>query len=762
MLFATREAPGVQSIEGELMRFLLEGTAAVDIDQVKAIPTLMIQDARAYGKPLPELVSYIADRAHWLVQISHDAGCAQKQAKTLVLSILFGGKYQTWLKKHGLELCDRSEAFGMITALQADIRRYVAWWDSAHADRVRERDSCTDEQLRAKGMDPALRRIRLLYQDLETKVTLVVKDALERLGTTARVLCHDGLIADCVESLDEASVRSLLRLCAEAVKQELGYDVSLELQSLQPTSGLSFEQYVEAQVARGDAPRRVRVRQGARPKPGPQFCGAHDCGDVRPVLLAAPRLRPRAVQLLVSRARGWLLGRGLTDALQVVRRALRRLPVRFELSRHQAHPRVPDAGLPASDPRAKDGPGAQLIPCAGGLYYDAARDATRPIDREHYVTKLWDLPPPTADSIAPEDLALFKETLEAVFPASGLYAAVVPLLAYDLLTVGSPHKGINFWIGDGDNGKTTAMKILKIAAPPGWIVSTRATNFTGHARGNEQPDCLIKLHGARLIYTEEPPKGELSSLDADWLKELRGDSDVSCHSIYGSEREMNVTFTLYCMADHVPHIEHLDEALKKSFVICELPGKFVDDPAAFRKANPYAPWKQYVKTVDRELTAKLSTPGARSALMHILCEQYSELVAQGAAAFAPVPEEFAKWKDEMPRVEDQLKEAFNCAYAIHAAVSEPVLAVRAANPELKINCQSLGAWMKRAFVDAKHEAAMSQEEAHRARCHLDRTEDDCSSRPWSPVIPVNVKIPYSGLFGTNASPGRPRKTMARK
>jgi hypothetical protein len=32
-----------------------------------------------------------------------------------------------------------------------------------------------------------------------------------------------------------------------------------------------------------------------------------------------------------------------------------------------------------------------------------------------------------------------------------------------------------------------------------------------------------------------------------------------------------------------------------------------------------------------------------------------------------VPEESAKWKDEMPRVEDQLKEAFNCAYTIDAA-----------------------------------------------------------------------------------------------
>jgi hypothetical protein len=33
-----------------------------------------------------------------------------------------------------------------------------------------------------------------------------------------------------------------------------------------------------------------------------------------------------------------------------------------------------------------------------------------------------------------------------------------------------------------------------------------------------------------------------------------------------------------------------------------------------------------------------------------------------------------------------------------------LLAVRAAHPELKVSCQSLGAWMKRAFVDIKHKA----------------------------------------------------------
>lgn len=51
---------------------MLEEASVSDIDQTDAIPTLMIQDARRYGKPLPQLESYVGKRDVWLVQTSHD------------------------------------------------------------------------------------------------------------------------------------------------------------------------------------------------------------------------------------------------------------------------------------------------------------------------------------------------------------------------------------------------------------------------------------------------------------------------------------------------------------------------------------------------------------------------------------------------------------------------------------------------------------------------------------------------------------------
>ena len=110
------------------------------------------------------------------------------------------------------------------------MRRYVAWWDVEHGGLVRALDSRTDDELRAKGTNPAFRRISLWYQDLETKVTLVAMRVLEQAGMVPRVLCHDGLIAhDHVRSDDD--VRALFPACVEAVERELGYVIALELKS---------------------------------------------------------------------------------------------------------------------------------------------------------------------------------------------------------------------------------------------------------------------------------------------------------------------------------------------------------------------------------------------------------------------------------------------------------------------------------------------------------------------------------------------------
>jgi hypothetical protein len=730
MLFPAAETPGLQSIECETKRFLLESAPVYDIDQANAIPSLMIQDARRFGKPLPQLESYVADRDSWLVQVAHEASCSRKQAKQLVLSILSGGSHASWLRANNLALAEDSDAFGLIDGLQREVRRYVPWWEAADEAQVRAIDLCTDAELRAKKTSPAFRRISLSYQDLQTKVTLVVKRALELKRVPVRVLCHDGLIASLdgcfdgsaldepaaeVGSLDgvtsgrgmvgEAYARSLLPSCVEAVRSKLGYDVVLELKSLAPTSGLSFEDHVQQTwpaETLPDAPAYDPKLKGVQEK---EFAEHLICATAGRLF----KLRTGDDQYAFWSHDGYCWVQGWPAIGGWCEELFAGCPYGASAAGIKRIRDYMTIACPAliKAPSFNQVPNG-LVPCAGGVYYDAVTRTTSPIPLEHYVTQLWDRPQPTAETVDPDDLEWVRARVREIVPHEGLSNAVVRRLAHDLLTVGNSHKAICFFIGDGDNGQTTLMKVVKAAAPRGWVVSTRANNFTRRAGGNEQTDWLSNLDGACVVYAEEPRRGDAGSLDCEWLKEVRGDADVSMRKMYGSEREMPISFTLYIMANHMPQTAHADDALRKSFVICDLPGKFVDDPAAYVRANLSAPWKEYVRPIDRELKQKLATPQMRSALMLHLCEEYRAHVLSCRSTFELVPAEFAKWKDEVTVERDLIAEAFYSAYELDEHAAEPVrtrdilVHVRGANPELKPNEQALGGFLKREFTDVKH------------------------------------------------------------
>ena len=245
---------GLQSIDGEFKRFLLEGIPAYDIDQANAIPTLVLQDARTFGRELSHLEAYIADREGWLEQVVQDVeGCTRDLAKGLVLRGLFGCTIAAWCRENELNVPGESVTFERLAALNIELNRFVSWWDSSeHSAAVRAADTLTDAELIHAHTKPSFHRFAIEYQHKETLVTLAVSEALSERGLTTRVLCHDGLIVD--GGLDHAgrpidpgrdTVRSLLSACEQAVQQRTGYIVKLELKPLAPKSGMTFEQYVE-------------------------------------------------------------------------------------------------------------------------------------------------------------------------------------------------------------------------------------------------------------------------------------------------------------------------------------------------------------------------------------------------------------------------------------------------------------------------------------------------------------------------------------
>ena len=363
--FGRLNANGLQSIDGEFKRFLLEGLPAYDIDQANSHPTLMLQDARAWGRPMPTLEAYIENRADWLAQIVMDVPrCTRKDAKQLVLTLLYGGGIQSWEHDLGLKVPEDSETRDRLTELKMEFKRHVVWWDaSEHSAAVRAADTLTDAELVHSHKNASFHRFSIAYQDKEMRATLVISDALSAHGLTTRVLCHDGLIVDGGIDLatgrpvdpGDAMVRSLLRVAETAVKEQMGYAIKLELKPLTPNTTWPFEQYVEQKWPALETPPAPMVDKKLGQDQDREF--AEYLITMKRGRFFKERTGNGDDSLVVAR---WQpVDSGLGSDWWLVRRALRHVRVWIERRWCQAHSRLHDARVPIAHQNARVQPGAQ-------------------------------------------------------------------------------------------------------------------------------------------------------------------------------------------------------------------------------------------------------------------------------------------------------------------------------------------------------------------------------------------------------------------
>ena len=136
-----------------------------------------------------------------------------------------------------------------------------------------------------------------------------------------------------------------------------------------------------------------------------------------------------------------------------------------------------------------------------------------------------------------------------------------------------------------------------------------------------------------------------------------------------------------------------------------------------RREVPHPPPKKHADTRDAN-KAEVDTE-----------ETDREFVLSRGHAFSPVPDEFAKWADEVAVEKDVIADAFEAAHAIDPHSTEEVPAreilmqVRAKNTELKINDQMLGGFMKRKFIDTKDISVRKKRTMHA----MVWTGSDCST-----------------------------------
>ena len=149
-------------------------------------------------------------------------------------------------------------------------------------------------------------------------------------------------------------------------------------------------------------------------------------------------------------------------------------------------------------------------------------------------------------------------------------------LAESFFCCTNKHKYFVQLYGEGNNGKTTLMRILQTAFPQ-WVQMPSVEHLVSHGgvtNSNAPQPWLIDVMGARILGFEEP--GEKRAFNGSLLKLLRGNGIVTGRTLYKNNVSYVPTYTLWIAANDLIEVEPIDEAVLSSFHSFRMPSYFVD------------------------------------------------------------------------------------------------------------------------------------------------------------------------------------------
>jgi len=101
-------------------RHTLADTVYVDIDMANAHPAIVSAAAQIAGIPTPMLESYIANKAQLRKDIMAHHQCTKDVAKTLPISLMFGGSFSGWVSDNDIEI-NASNPLPLFRDLQTEL-----------------------------------------------------------------------------------------------------------------------------------------------------------------------------------------------------------------------------------------------------------------------------------------------------------------------------------------------------------------------------------------------------------------------------------------------------------------------------------------------------------------------------------------------------------------------------------------------------------------------------------------------------------------
>lgn len=179
-----------------------------------------------------------------------------------------------------------------------------------------------------------------------------------------------------------------------------------------------------------------------------------------------------------------------------------------------------------------------------------------------------------------------------------------------------PNTNFLMFIGDGANGKTQLLNLMK-ATMGEFGEKVEVTLLTRKRNNaNEANTEKIKLMNKRFAFLSEPEDGE--KINIGLLKELTGSEEIVARGLYQESMSFVMEAKLFLACNELPEIKGEDSALWRRIRVVDFPSRFVDEPSG---VNEYQ--------IDRTLPSRMREDVTwRQTFINILLSYYNKHVSE--------------------------------------------------------------------------------------------------------------------------------------
>lgn len=209
------------------------------------------------------------------------------------------------------------------------------------------------------------------------------------------------------------------------------------------------------------------------------------------------------------------------------------------------------------------------------------------------------------------------EFVNKVLPNPAVRDYVIKKLS-ECLNGDIPNTNFLMFIGDGANGKSQLLNLMKLAIGElgekveVTLLTRKRTN------ANEANTEKIKLMNKRFAFLSEPEDGE--KINISLLKELTGSEEIVARGLYQESMSFVMEAKLFLACNELPEIKGEDTALWRRIRVIDFPSRFVDDP---KDMNEYK--------IDRTLPSRMREDVTwRQTFMNLLLDYYNKDVPEPA------------------------------------------------------------------------------------------------------------------------------------